>query len=336
MRKWIFSLFASLFCVMYVTVGYAQVLDELAVGTYPVNASLACYVNAMGGVEFGGPMLTAAEVTVGADGTKSMTMHLQKSVVTIYSVTCDTFVDAAPAGAVTDGNVAAGTIGYYNGSGSLVTSGVTHTLSSDTALNPKQEAVSYVNSITFPIEEEKESYGLTLYVNSNVMGTQFSNDGHKATLTVDWSSVAAAADAGETETSETSAAETEAEPETAGQTEEMEAAKMETIPETLTAETETASEMETAAETEETSEKSVANVETMSGLNIYRADTEEEMEAVEKTSSAGSYTTHLNPTFFAVLITVAVMLVLMGVVLMIAAAMEHKKQKKQGEEKHEK
>ena len=34
----------------------------------------------------------------------------------------------------------------------------------------------YVDSITFPIEEKADTYELTLFINSNVMGTQFTKD----------------------------------------------------------------------------------------------------------------------------------------------------------------
>lgn len=272
MKKWIFSLIVSLFCMFHVNEGYAQVLENLTAGTYPVSASLSCYVNAMGGVEFGGPMMKSAEITVGADGAKSMTIYLQKSVVTIYSVTCDTFVDAAPAGAVTDGNIVAGTIGYYSSDGSFTTSGVMHTLSADTALNSRQEEVSYVDSITFPLEEEKESYGLSLYVNSNVMGTQFSNDGHKAVLTVDWGSVSAP-EAAE-KTAETVSQESVSQETGNEKTAETMEKPAETMPETSS---EVGNVSETASETAPAEEKTAsANVEAMNGLNIYRADEAEE------------------------------------------------------------
>lgn len=307
MKKWIFSLIVSLFCVFHVNTGYAQVLENLTAGTYPVSASLSCYVNAMGGVEFGGPMMKSAEITVGADGAKNMTIYLQKSVVTIYSVTCDTFVDAAPAGAVTDGNIAAGTIGYYNGDGNFTTFGVTYTLSTDTALNSRQEEVPYVDSITFPIEEEKESYGLSLYVNSNVMGTQFSNDGHKAILTVDWGSVSVPKTADKTETQATEK-------------------PTETIPETSS---EVENTSETASDTPQAEEETASvNVEAMNGLNIYRADEAEEESVPAESPAVQSYTAYFNSTLLAIAGTAGVMLVLIGMILMFIGYREDKKHEK--------
>lgn len=167
---------------------------ELEAGTYPVQASLSCYVNAMGGVEFGAPLLEGAELTVAEDGAASLTLYLGKSSVTIYSVTCDTFVDADPASTSEFRGVENGTLGYYDGDGVLHTEDVTYTLSQDTALNPRDEAVAYVDSITFPVTELAEEIHLTMYINSNVMGVQFcdENDAAEAatypcTLTVDWS-----------------------------------------------------------------------------------------------------------------------------------------------------
>lgn len=147
-------------------------------GTYSVSASLKCYVNAMGGVEFGAPLLKSAEVTF-KDGKGTMKIYLRKSSVTIYSITCDTFIDKS-----------AGTIGYYDKNGSLQTSGVKVSNSSDTALNPANEAVPYVSSISFPLDQKSGTYKLALYVNSNVMGAQFGAGGSSdATLSVDWSNV---------------------------------------------------------------------------------------------------------------------------------------------------
>lgn len=157
-------------------------------GTYTVGAELSCYIAAMGGIEFGKPLLQEAQYTLRDGGEMSVTLRFIKSSVTIYSITCYTFIDAAPDAVSEEGAVANGTIGYYDDAGALVTEGVTYTLSEDTAPNPGTE-VHYVDSITFPIEEKKDTYSLTFYINSNVMGYQFASDGYKATLTVDWSDI---------------------------------------------------------------------------------------------------------------------------------------------------
>lgn len=181
------------FAVSPVTVQAAEMEEP---GTYALSARLSCYVNAMGGVEFGEPLVKSAVLNVQEDGSETITLYLTKSSVTIYSVTCDTFVDAAPApaeGSTESAAVENGTVGYYDAQGQLQTEGASFTLSEDTALNPANEAVHYVDSITFPIDSRKDTYDLSVYVNSNVMGVQFGSvqslgesGGYAAVLSVDW------------------------------------------------------------------------------------------------------------------------------------------------------
>lgn len=137
----------------------ASAETTLAEGTYNVDASLSCFVNAMGGIEFGAPLLTSTQVTVDADGNAEATLNFTKSVVTIYGVTCDTFIDASNSKP-----------GYFDAEGKKDAS---YTLSADTALNPNSEAVKYVDSMTFPVSTDTETVNLWVYVNSNVMGVQF-------------------------------------------------------------------------------------------------------------------------------------------------------------------
>ena len=63
--------------------------NDLPKGTYQIKTELSCYVNAMGGVEFGAPLLTSSVVNVASDGSKTLTLYFTKSQVTIYSITCD-------------------------------------------------------------------------------------------------------------------------------------------------------------------------------------------------------------------------------------------------------
>ena len=165
-------------------------------GEYELDADLSCFVSAMGGVEFGAPLLKGTQLIVDAQGKESLKLTLSKSSVTIYSITCDTFVDAAPSYVTDDRGVTSGTIGIYDQDGILRTDGVTYTLSDDTALNASNQAVHYVDTITFPIDSRRDSYGLTLYINSNVMGVQFCNANdqataatYAATLSVSWGSL---------------------------------------------------------------------------------------------------------------------------------------------------
>lgn len=159
------------------TIVYAGIFPDIADGTYTLSASLSCYVPAMGGIEFGGPLLKNVKVTVSGNEAV-MTVNLKKSQVTIYGVTCDTFISANT-----------GTLGYYTKSGSLKTD-LSKTISSDTVKDGANNDVNYVTSISFPLDQETSTYKLALYVDSNVMGTQFGADGnYDAKLTVDWSSV---------------------------------------------------------------------------------------------------------------------------------------------------
>lgn len=173
---------------------FASEFDDVQEGTYYINAKLSCYINAMGGIEFGEPLLTSAQVKVKEDGSKEMTLSFGKSKVTIYGVTCDTFIDFSPSYVTDNGGVKSGTLGFYDENGDLNTDDVDFILSEDTAENAQQEQVHYVEQLIFPIDYESDTYYLTLYVNSNVMGTQFTLDGYPAVLTVDWSSISVSGD----------------------------------------------------------------------------------------------------------------------------------------------
>lgn len=160
---------------MQITV-YAQEISDYSEGTHKLNATLSCYVNAMGGVEFGEPLLQDAEVTI-KDGEAKLTLYFDKSEVEIYTVVCDTFLDASKI------------TGYYDKDGNLQTENVALTLSEEKVLNDAGEETSYMTSMIFPLDQIADTYELALYVNSNVMGSQFGTGDYQATLTVDWSGV---------------------------------------------------------------------------------------------------------------------------------------------------
>lgn len=187
-RFFVCSLSLILLCFSAVTASAAG-YDELTEGTYYINSSLSCYINAMGGVEFGAPLLESSQLNVDADGRKTITLNFTKSSVTIYSVTCDTFIDVSPSYVTETNGIKSGTLGVYDGNGVLNTEDIEYTLSDDTAQNAQNEQVHYIASVSFPVEYESETYNLSLFVNSNVMGTQFTIDGYPAVLTVDWTSV---------------------------------------------------------------------------------------------------------------------------------------------------
>ena len=156
------------------------------------DANLSCYVTAMGGVEFGTGLLSGVYVEKDADQ-YFMTLVFATSQVTIMTITCDTFIDTNPANAGTSKGVADGTIGFYDKNGTLVTEGIEVGYSSGNDYAASSSGnVYYVKSVTIPIDELRETYKLTLYVNSSVMGMQFceANDNatgttYSATLTLD-------------------------------------------------------------------------------------------------------------------------------------------------------
>lgn len=141
-------------------------------GTYQVEASLSCYIPAMGGVEFGESLLSGCEVIKENDN-YSLKLYFVKSQVTIYSVTCFTFINVTPNSSRDYFLIEQGSIGYYDKEGNFSSENVTYTLSQDTAPDPMQTPVHYVESAVIPVDELRGEYRLSLYVDSNVMGIQF-------------------------------------------------------------------------------------------------------------------------------------------------------------------
>lgn len=157
--------------------------------TYSVEASLSCYVNAMGGVEFGSGIMRGMTFTVDENGQIYATIKLGTGTGNIYTVDFVAFIDpiAHP--------------GFYTAAGALNKSDVTYTISTNSAQNSDGQLINYVDSMTFPIDSVRSSYYLYLYVNSNVMGVQFCNGTgssgsgypnvltpYRAVLTVNWDS----------------------------------------------------------------------------------------------------------------------------------------------------
>lgn len=289
--KRLFSIFFSTVilsaCMIQIS---AQGYDALGEGVYPISAKLSCYVNAMGGVEFGAALLQGAEINVSADSNKTMTLYFGKSQVTIYGITCDTFIDADPSYVTETNGVESGTLGYYTSDCVLVTDSVGYTLSNDTVENAQGEQVRYVSSMTFPIEYESDEYELSVFVNSNVMGSQFTYEGYKATLSVDWSGVSDSDDS--------------------------------RVEETTTEAVEKETDVETAEETEADSE----TAEKMEGLNIYSSD-EEETEVPEHKSEPMRYMVLFNQKILVVIFILSVVLILGGTLIIISAG--KKKNEKQ-------
>lgn len=269
--------------------------EKLSEGTYSMDASLSCYVNAMGGVEFGTPLLTGSSIKVDADGSKTMTLSFTKSSVTIYNITCDTFIDVAPSTEDSKNGIENGTLGYYDNNGKLQTDSVEHTLSDDTALNSKSEEVHYVSSISFPIESVKDTYELTLYINGNVMGVQFGTGGsssYPATLTVDWNSLKS------------------------GGTSLVQEEQYETLPKETKQ-----SQVTTEVVVEE---KKDDNTVEKDGLNIHYANGEG--ENTEKTSVR--YTAYLNMPLLWIMLAISAAVIMAGIVLIISSKYRRKQENK--------
>lgn len=146
----------------------AGALMPLPARAASIGASLSCFVNAMGGVEFGKKLLTGAEVKDVSGGKKELTLRFadDKSLV-IYTVNAHVFVnpDKAP-------------VGYYDAAGQLhtvKTGDVTITKSDKTAQNAEGQAVHYLESMTFTLDTLPNELYLYLYIDSQVMGVQFGN-----------------------------------------------------------------------------------------------------------------------------------------------------------------
>ena len=159
------------------------------------DAELSCFVTAMGGIEFGDGLLAGAYVEE-EEGEYYMTLIFNKSQVTIYTISCDTFIDTDLADAGTSKGVEDGTIGVYDEDGTLVTEGVEVRYSTgDDYVTGKGGNVYYVKSVKLPIDSLRETYKLALYINSSVMGVQFCEANEtvttgtfSATLTLDLAS----------------------------------------------------------------------------------------------------------------------------------------------------
>lgn len=156
------------------------------------DADLSCYVTAMGGVEFGNGLLSGVYVEQEEDQ-YYLTIVFNKSQVTIYTITCDTFIDTDLANAGSSKGIEDGTLGVYDEDGTLVTEGVEVRYSTgDDYVAGSGGNVYYVKSVKLPVDSLRESYKLALYINSSVMGVQFcepnetvSTGTYSATLTLD-------------------------------------------------------------------------------------------------------------------------------------------------------
>ena len=152
----------------------AYAKEDLEVGTYTVDANLSCFVNAMGGIEFGAPLLTKTVVEVNEDGSANVNLSFTKGHVNIYGVDAYTFIDPNYQ------------LGFKNGSSWEDVS--SYTLSNDSCPNPTGDQINYVDSMTFTVPTIQDSYDLAVYINSQVMGVQFGGEAarYNSKLSVNW------------------------------------------------------------------------------------------------------------------------------------------------------
>lgn len=157
-------------------------------GQYDIDGNLSCYVNAMGGIDFGAQVFKDVTVNVDESGNATATISLGTGTGTIYSVPHTDFVDPQV------------TPCYYDAAGEV--QDAQYTISENTAQNASGENINYVDSMTIPVSQDTSEYYVWIYINSNVMGVQFgdgtgsgsSNQPGVATpyvgkLTLDWSTL---------------------------------------------------------------------------------------------------------------------------------------------------
>ncbi len=170
-RKLIAVIFAMVMALSVCTMNVSAADSELDEGTYDVTSyvTLSCYINAMGGVEFAADTLEKAILSVDAEGNTTLKMELGYTSGNIYGTSFTAFIDATDV-----------TPGYYDANGDIQNAEYTlsteklsgNTLEKDGSSYIYEDRC-YVNSMTFPVVEGKETNYLYLYINSNVMGCLF-------------------------------------------------------------------------------------------------------------------------------------------------------------------
>lgn len=156
---------------------------------YDADLDASITMGAMGAIDFGGSLVETSYMTE-EDGNYSLTLIFKAGTLTVGGISQSIFVDDAPESAGENNGIQEGTIGIYAADGTLMAEGVRKTYSSgeDYLATPSGKNVYYVRSATIPVDGLRASYEMTLYVNSPIMGAQFSNDTYKATLEIDLAS----------------------------------------------------------------------------------------------------------------------------------------------------
>ena len=176
--------------------------------SYKGDIKLSCWIAGMGGIDFGAgqpdkgekykSLLEDAYITVDGTGNATLTAKFRKSMVKIYGIDANVFIDPRNS-----------TPGYYDMAGNKQNAVYTLSKAGDTATPPTSDpdhaaGVQYVTSMKFPVSKDKSVYHLWVYVNSKIMGVQFCDganidegkpdEPNKSTkyvgkITIDWANV---------------------------------------------------------------------------------------------------------------------------------------------------
>lgn len=189
-KAMMFALLATLLCIVTALTACSteKLTDdgETVITQYNADLDASVTMGAMGEIDFGGSLVETSYVTA-ENGQYSLTLVFKVGELTVGNIVRNIFVDDSPENATTNNGIVDGTIGVYKTDGTLVSDGVSKTYSSgeDYEATASGKNVYYVRSATMPVDSLRESYEITLYVNSSIMGAQFSKDTYKATLNLD-------------------------------------------------------------------------------------------------------------------------------------------------------
>lgn len=170
-------------------------------------AMLDCYVDAMGGQQFGHAVFKGISFK-NNNGNIEATLKLGSGVGVIYGIAFIAYIEPSIKHITEDSY---STPKYYDANENLqdattTTSttdfGVRNNLKTDGTMNGTVSKSYAVSSMTIPVSKDKSEYNLWIYINSNVMGVQFcdgsgsssSNHPNETTkyvgkLTIDWDKV---------------------------------------------------------------------------------------------------------------------------------------------------
>lgn len=195
-------IFSTIFLLIVFLIGSpvkAQDYSTLEKGTYIADAQLSCFVNAIGGINFEGGGFFDNKVTliIDEDDNKSMKINFATGNLTIMGTIVVTFINPNPANDTNNRGVTPGTIGIYGQDGeTIITQWVFYAASSQTAQSATEGTVNYIDYITFPLSYDSDTYNLTLFLDSQVMGLQFTDPNTQATAStysaiviIDWDSL---------------------------------------------------------------------------------------------------------------------------------------------------